>query len=333
MGPRQSKSARPAPQPIPKAVPVVKPAPLVLGVLPPIAVTMAGILVCIGGVVALLTLLPSVRAEGHWLPSNNNANKRQFEVFALAYSVFWISVFAVVIAGEMWRWFGEWEYLLLCVGLDLPLLLQPLLLPLPAERTLPLHLRYSFKANLWIAIFAFVGSYWYTHYFYSVLEAQYTFPSHRLNDVPIALYFAAHFYFVTYHTFSNMVLRKIESRFAMGWRRSLLFWAAVLGFSYFTAFMETLTISSFPDYSFKDRDMAYKVGSAFYGIYFIVSFPAFYRVDEVVTLRNPSYSIYQVVMEACGSSMVVLCLLDFGRLFAMVPLEIGGRAFYTYTKK
>ena len=332
MGGKQSKVTKAAP-PVPKATPAPKPAPLLFGVLPPIAVTMAAILVCIGGIVAGLTFLPAVRSVGSWLPTPNNANKRQFEVFALAYSVFWISCFAVVIVCEMWRWFGEWEYLCLCLGLDLPLLLQPLLFPLPAERCLPILQRYSFKANLWIAVFAFVGSYWYTHYFYSVLEARYTFPSHRLNDVPIALYFAAHFYFVTYHTLSNMILRKIETRFSMGWKRSLLFWAAVFGFSYFTAFMETLTISSFPYYSFRDRDMAYTVGSAFYGIYFIVSFPAFYRMDEVVSSRSPPYSTYQVMMDACGSSMIVLCLLDFGRLFANVPLEISGRAIYTYGKK
>lgn len=40
--------------------------------------------------------------------------------------------------------------------------------------------------------------------------------------------------------------------------------------SYATAFTETITISGFPYYQFKDRDMAYVVGSAFYGIYFIV---------------------------------------------------------------
>ena len=28
--------------------------------------------------------------------------------------------------------------------------------------------RYSFKANLWIFIFGFIGNYWYTHYFYNV---------------------------------------------------------------------------------------------------------------------------------------------------------------------
>ncbi len=57
----------------------------------------------------------------------------------------------------------------------------------------------------------------------------------------------------------------------------MLYWTAVLGFAYFTAFMETLSISSFPYYAFEDRFMAYTLGSAFYGIYFIVSFPVFYR--------------------------------------------------------
>ncbi len=47
--------------------------------------------------------------------------------------------------------------------------------------------------------------------------------------------------------------------------------AALVGvMSYAVAFTETLTISSFPYYAFEDRDMAYVVGSAFYGIYFIV---------------------------------------------------------------
>eukprot|EP01036_Dinobryon_divergens_P046988 gene46988-62915_t len=73
-----------------------------------------------------------------------------------------------------------------------------------------------------------------------------------------------------------MILRKIETRYAPGTARTVLFWSAVIAFSYFTAFMETLTISSFPYYSFEDRHMAYTVGSAFYGIYFLVSFPVFY---------------------------------------------------------
>lgn len=170
----------------------------------------------------------------------------------------------------------------LCVTLSLPFLLQPILMPSPSECNIPLFSRYSFKANVWIAIFSFIGNYWYTHYFYSVLQAKYTFSSWRLNDVPIPLFFATHFYFVLYHTLSNMILRKIESRYLPSKARTVFFWAVIFAFSYFTAFMETLTISSFPDYSFADQYMAYTVGSAFYGIYFIVSYPVFYRYCSVL---------------------------------------------------
>lgn len=171
----------------------------------------------------------------------------------------------------------QYHYMGLCVSLALPFLLQPILAPLDSEKNIPLDMRYSFKANVWLAIFSFIGNYWYTHYFYSVLKAKYHFSSWRLNDVPIPLYFATHFYFMLYHTMSNMLLRKIETRYRAGLPRSVLFWATVFVFSYFTAFMETLSISSFPDYSFEDRYAAYTVGSAFYGIYFLVSYPVFYR--------------------------------------------------------
>jgi cycloeucalenol cycloisomerase len=167
----------------------------------------------------------------------------------------------VVIVTQMYEQFDAYSYLYLCVPLALPFLLQPILYPLPSERCLPLYLRYSFKANVWIAIFSFIGNYWYTHYFYSVLKARYTFPAHRLNDVPIALYFATHFYFMTYHTLSNMILRYIETRYLPDISRTIFFWTAVVAFAYFTAFMETLTISSFPYYSFEDRYMAYTLGT------------------------------------------------------------------------
>lgn len=39
------------------------------------------------------------------------------------------------------------------------------------------------QANVWIAIFGFVGNYFWTHYFYTVLGAIYTFPSYKINHV------------------------------------------------------------------------------------------------------------------------------------------------------
>lgn len=49
------------------------------------------------------------------------------------------------------------------------------------------------------------------------------------------------------------------------------------GFSYFTAFMEAATLDGFPYYQHTDRWLMYKYGSAFYALYFIVSFPMFLR--------------------------------------------------------
>ena len=62
-------------------------------------------------------------------------------------------------------------------------LIQPIFSPVTLEESLPLSQRYSFLANVWIAIFSFIGNYWYTHYFFVVLKAKYTFPAHLLNGV------------------------------------------------------------------------------------------------------------------------------------------------------
>lgn len=222
-------------------------------------------MVCIFGAMCaalygLSTKLTKISPSGgSWFQTTNLA-KKEFEIWALYYTCVWIGLFGCVVVFKFYEWCDEWGYMLICVPLDLPFLLQPILFPLPAEKHLPLFQRYSFKANVWLAIFSFIGSYWYTHYFYTVLGARYLFSSHRLNDVPIALYFAAHFYFVTYHTASTLILRKIETTYAPGTMRTIFFWSSIVVFSYFTAFMETLSISSFPDYAFEDRNMAYTLG-------------------------------------------------------------------------
>ena len=53
----------------------------------------------------------------------------------------------------------------------------------------------------------------YTHYFYSVLKAEYTFPSWDLNGVPIPMFFATHFYFTLYHTLAACALRRVRTRY------------------------------------------------------------------------------------------------------------------------
>jgi hypothetical protein len=42
---------------------------------------------------------------GNWLPTANNLAKRQFEMYAIAYSVVWISIFGAVVAFQLWKSF------------------------------------------------------------------------------------------------------------------------------------------------------------------------------------------------------------------------------------
>ena len=117
-----------------------------------------------------------------WLAPN--PGKRWTELFFLAYSPTWIIwCLCILVPFKIYERLGTWGYLSLGVGAALPCILLPPLLQPAAEAAKPLAQRYWVKANLWIAIFSFIGNYFWTHYFYSVLGASYTFPAHRLNQV------------------------------------------------------------------------------------------------------------------------------------------------------
>ena len=122
-----------------------------------------------------------------------------------------------------------------------------------------------------------------------------------------------------YHVLSSAALRRARALYRPGAARVAFEAALVVALAYTTAFMETLTICGFPYYRFHNRNRAYTVGSAFYGIYFLVSFPAFLRLDE--DSRKP-FTLAQTVTEAAAASMLVLCLLDFVRLWLGVPLFV-----------
>jgi hypothetical protein len=76
-----------------------------LQMLPPIAVTMIGIFAAILVGLFGISQFLQVKGTGNWLPSKNNLAKRQFEIYALAYSVVWIFLFGIVVAFQLWRSF------------------------------------------------------------------------------------------------------------------------------------------------------------------------------------------------------------------------------------
>ena len=179
--------------------------------------------------------------------------------------------------------------------------------------------------------------YFWTHYFYNILGAAYTFKAWRLNNVPFALFLITHAYFSTYHTGTTIILRRFwTSKWyaaAGGIPRAAMSCLLVGALAYFTAFAETLTISSFPYYTIKNRPWMYKVGSVFYGLYFIVSFPMYYRLGERAGGNRKGksdgggggggggggnaefdWSLERVAIDSLGACMIVTCLLDFWRL-------------------
>mmetsp|Transcript_16299 Transcript_16299/g.32916 ORF Transcript_16299/g.32916 Transcript_16299/m.32916 type:complete len:321 (+) Transcript_16299:87-1049(+) len=290
------------------------------------ALIFAMIAALISGLFLLQRRAGGAVSVGHWLPHDDDTGKRAYEVWVLAYSVVWMGCFGFIIALELYEAFDASTYFVLCGGLALPLWVQAL----RAASVRGGGAMHALRAQLWVAVFGFIGNYWYTHYFYSVLRARYTMPSWRLNDVPIAMYFATHFYFASYHVFANLVLRKVRTRYAAGVARDVLFVGLVLAMSYAVAFMETLTISHFPYYDFEDRAMAYTVGSAFYGLYFVVSFPIYFAIDEATwtTPLAPGRSFVEIAISSLGAGMTVLLMLDLVRLGVVgAPLIIGGKLF------
>ena len=52
-------------------------------------------------------------------------------------------------------------YLLVLVGLCVPLALHPILSPCVEEETLSWTIRFGTRANVWLAVYSFIGNYWY----------------------------------------------------------------------------------------------------------------------------------------------------------------------------
>lgn len=258
-----------------------------------------------------------------WLAEN--PGKRWTELFFLAYSPVWIAwCLGLLVPLKLYDRLGEWGYMYIGLAAALPCVVLPPLLECRADRGKPLSQRYWVKANVWIAIFSFVGNYFWTHYFYELLGAAYTFPAHRLNEVPITLYFMTHAYFCFYHTLSNLAIRRIRAALQLrgGVAQAAGEAAVVFLLAYATAYGETLTIAHFPYYTFKDKSKMYTVGSLFYAIYFFVSFPVFFRMDE--DSKAKPFTLWRAVADSLAASMLVTCLLDFWRISMGGIVEGGG---------
>nr|WEU38172.1 cyclopropylsterol isomerase [Paris polyphylla] len=252
-------------------------------------------------------------SESLWLASN--PSKRWGEIFFLLYTPFWLTLcLGIIVPYKLYESFTELEYLLLGLVSAVPSFAIPFFLVGKENSGKCWKDHYYVKASLWIIIFSYVGNYFWTHYFFTVLGASYTFPSWRMNNVPHTTFLLTHACFLFYHMTSNITLRRLR-HYVADLPQSVRFVseaAWILALSYFIAYLETLAISNFPYYEFVDRASMYKVGSLFYAIYFVVSFPMFSRVDEK---DGDPWDLPRVAVDALGAAMLVTIILDLWRIF------------------
>mmetsp|Transcript_6017 Transcript_6017/g.10866 ORF Transcript_6017/g.10866 Transcript_6017/m.10866 type:complete len:281 (-) Transcript_6017:216-1058(-) len=262
--------------------------------------------------------------ESLWLAPT--PSKRWCECFFLLYSPVWITwALGIVVPFGIYEHAGKVGYMVICLAASVPCAVVPLFIVGAADKGTPVLQRYWVRANIWIAVFSFIGNYFWTHYFYKLLGASYTFPAWKLNEVPICLYLMTHAYFCFYHALANVLLRRVRNAVKGRSRAVQLTASAALIFalSYATAYGETLTISAFPYYSFEDRDKMYTVGSLFYAIYFFVSFPMFFRMDE--DPKRP-WTNSQAALDSLAAGMLVTIILDLWRISFGAITEAGSSA-------
>ena len=236
-----------------------------------------------------------------------SASKQFFENTIIGYTLLWMSSLAIIVHWKLYEYFNSHHYLILSLIYAIPCLLLPFIVADKAEKTLPFSKRFNTKANIFIGIVSYIGNYFFTHYFYSVLGMQYTGPlaigkgiDH--NGVPLSMYFMTHVYFTSNHVIITKILRTFSNR--------LVIIIPVIILAIVTAFMETFTISNFPYYTYPDYHMMITTGSLFYSIFLSVTFLIFYHIDET----RYSWSLTEVSFSSLGGMMIVLLLADYCRL-------------------
>ncbi|HET8880699.1 MAG TPA: hypothetical protein VFM56_00860 [Solimonas sp.] len=242
--------------------------------------------------------------------------------------------------------FGVYNYIVLANGLldtgNFWNVAQNVLMWIPYCVLLPWWLRrnsgvpalrsYWFKYNVYMFVYVFFATYFHTEYFFDVLGIRYHFPHvswyfdsallgpdeasalQTYRKVPPGMYFNAVAFFVVYHTIAVVVLRRVRTMTlnAAPLVRGLLWIVTVAAASYFFAWAETYFYVASSQMSranvwYVDIPRMLAIGSLCYALYFIVSFPNVYRLDE--DAAQP-WTVSRAAIEASAVSMIVLLLLD-----------------------
>ena len=208
-----------------------------------------------------------------------------------------------------------------------------LLLPAWLRRAsgVPWRESYWLKLNLYMAVWVFFASYFHTEYFFEQLGLRYRFPEVSLyfdsalvgpdestalaehKKVPPGMYLNSVAFFLVYHTVAVVCMRRVRHA-TLGWppaARRAGWIAIVLATALFFAWAETwlyIREDAAANVWYVDVPAMLRFGSIFYAMYFVVSFPNVYRLDEEPAA--PRWSLSRCVIEASFVGIVSMTLLD-----------------------
>jgi cycloeucalenol cycloisomerase len=204
------------------------------------------------------------------------------------------------------------------------------------ESGVPWSESYWFKFNVYMAVWVFWASYFHTEYFFEVLGLRYRFPevdvyfdsalvgpdeataAETFQKVPPGMYSNAIAFFIVYHTLAVICMRRVRTM-TLSWSiaaQRVTWTVIVLTTALFFAWAETrlyMTDDAAANVWYIDLPRMLKWGSIFYAMYFVVSFPNVYRLDE--NPKEPRWSISRTVIEASFVGIVSLLLLDLWAQF------------------
>lgn len=268
-----------------------------------------------------------MQIQGYWF--SKNPDKAWAEKFFLVFIPIFFAYNAIV-QKMGWLDVGNFWHITQNLCMWLP---YCVLLPwwLRRDSGIPWHQSYWFKFNVYIGVFVFFVTYFHTEYFFDVLGMRYNFPKVTLyfdsallgpdeatalaqhKKVPPGMYLNSIAFFIVYHTASVICMRRIRSltpHAAPTLKR--LFWiVTVTATAYFFAWAETffyISNDAAANVWYVDVPRMLSLGSVCYALYFIVSFPNVYRLDENV--EDTPWSLSRIVIEASFTSMVTLLLID-----------------------
>jgi cycloeucalenol cycloisomerase len=263
----------------------------------------------------------------HWF--SQNPDKAWAEKFFLSFVPVFFA-YNAIIQQQGWLDVGNFWHIV-----------QNLLMWLPYCVLLPAWLRrhapvawfesYWFKFNLYMLVWVFFATYFHTEYFFEVLGLRYRFPEVTLyfdsalvgpaeataalefKKVPPGMYSNAIAFFIVYHTLAIVCMRRVRTM-TTGWSiaSQRIAWSVIVfATALFFAWAETrlyITEAAMGNVWYVDLPRMLKWGSVFYAMYFIVSFPNAYRLDE--NMSEARWSLGRTIVEASFVGILSMTLLD-----------------------